>query len=492
MNCTVVISGGGPAGLMLASELGMAGVDTVVLEKEHDRETGSNLRSTMLHARAVDLLERRGLMERIGRDAFVKWPLIHFANFWLDLQPLLEHEYSLIVPQTHTVSVLEERAREVGADIRRGHELTGVTQDEDGVTVHVRSGGEEYRIDARYLVGCDGEDSAVRRLAGFEAPQSGITWYGVLADYENASAEPASPTYPGGLFARTPHPYKQGWVRTMTMELGVDAPGPEVPVTVEELRTAAERITGEKQELGPPTWAYRYTNRTRLAARYRDGRVFLAGDAAHVHYFAAGHGVSTGLHDAVNLGWKLAAEVRGQAPAGLLDTYQTERHAVGRRACVSAEAQLALLHPPERVAPLRELFEELVRFPDVNRHLVGVITDVRYPFEHTGATAHPLLGAPVPDAPLKTADGETTLAATLRNGRGVVLDLRDGSGGISRWEDRVDLVAATPVAGLDAARLLVRPDGHVAWVDADGTDDEGLRTALTTWFGAPADEQEAL
>jgi hypothetical protein len=280
----------------------------------------------------------------------------------------------------------------------------------------------------------------------------------------------------------------------MTMELDVEAPGADTPVTVGELRAAAERITGTAQELAEPTWAYRYANRTRLVSRYRDGRVFLAGDAAHVHYFAAGHGVTTGLHDAVNLGWKLAAEVHGHAPAGLLETYHAERHPVGRRACVSAEAQLALLYPPERVAPLRELFGELVRFPDVNRHLVGVVTDVRYPFEETGTPAHPLLGAPAPDVPLKTPDGETTLAATLRSGRGVVLDLRgrNGAGGVSGWEDRVDLVTAAPVTELEAARLLIRPDGHVAWAETEDAGDESLRAALTTWFGEPRQGQEVL
>jgi 3-(3-hydroxy-phenyl)propionate hydroxylase len=490
MDHTIAIVGGGPAGLMLACELGLAGVDTVVIEQAEGRLTDENRRSHMLHARAVELLEQRGLMDQIRADAEAPvWPMIHFANFWLDLSKVLDQEHSIMVPQSLTVRVLEDRARELGADIRRGHQVTGLEQNESGVTIDVRADGGDYQIRCRYLVGCDGEKSTVRDLAGFDAPPSGTAWQGVLADFDELDAGWQSPNYPRGLFAVSPHPTETGWVRVMTMEFGIDAPGEDVPATIDELRTTALRITGREWELGQPSWLYRYANRTRLAERYRTGNVFLAGDAAHVHYFGAGHGASTSLHDAVNLGWKIAADVNGWAPAGLLDTYHDERHPVGHRVTMSTQAQLALQHPPERVASLRELFGELVRYEEVNQHLIRIVTDVRYPMESGTGDAHPLLGCRVPDFPLTTADGETRVAETLHPGRGVVLDLSGGAlrlDGVSGWADRVDVVTAKPAPEIDAAALLVRPDGHVAWADASGADDEGLRVALTRWFGEPA------
>ncbi|MDL4815433.1 FAD-dependent monooxygenase [Actinomadura opuntiae] len=485
-DASVVIVGAGPVGLMLACELGLAGVDTVVLDRAPDRETGENLRSTMLHARAADLLDRRGLLDRLRRiEEPAKWPMIHFANFWLDLTELLDHEYSLIVPQLHTVRVLEERARELGADIRRGHEVTGLDQDAAGVTVRVRTPSGDRSVSGRYLAGCDGEDSTVRELAGFEAPPSGAPWYGILADFERLDAQWGSTMYPGGLLGITPHPYKKDWVRMMTVEFGVTGPGRNEPVTAAELGESLRRVSGEEWTLEPPAWMYRYSGRTRLASAYRRDRVFLAGDAAHVHYFGAGHGTSTGLHDAVNLGWKLAAEILGWAPPGLLDTYHAERHTVGRRVRMSQQAQLALQYPLDRVEPLRELFGELVGLQDVNRLLVGLVTDVRYPVDG----AHPLVGRPVPDAALFTARGETRTAELLRAGRGVLIDLSDGAatglGPAAEWAGRVEAVAAKPVTEIDAAAVLVRPDGHVAWADPEGTDEDGLRAALGTWFGAP-------
>jgi 2-polyprenyl-6-methoxyphenol hydroxylase-like FAD-dependent oxidoreductase len=446
----------------------------------------------MLHARAVDLLDWRGLMDpiRAAGEPMV-WPMIHFANFWLDLSTIIDHEHSLIVPQTRTVRVLEDRAAELGADIRRGHDVIGVAQDEAGVTVDVRDpSGHQYQIRSRYLVGCDGEDSAVRELASFDAPASGPRWYGVLADFEKLDAAWESPNYPRGLVAVSPHPDKSGWTRVMTMEFGVAAPDAAVPVTLEEVRANAERISGRQWELGQPAWLYRYAGQTRLARQYRRGNVFLAGEAAHVHYMGAGHATSTGLHDAANLGWKLAADVHGWAPPGLLDTYHDERHPVGHRACMSTHAQLMLQHPQPGVGPLRELFGEIAAFPDVNRYLAEIVTKVAYPMtagRSGDAPSHPLLGGPVPNVTLTTQDGQTRVAALLRCGRGVLLDLSDGATrreDVSGWAQRVDVVAAKPTEQIAAAALLVRPDGHVAWVGTHATDEAGLRAALAAWFGS--------
>ncbi|MGH3165974.1 MAG: FAD-dependent monooxygenase [Trebonia sp.] len=492
MDHAIVIAGAGPTGLMLACELGLAGVDAVVLDQSETPETGPNLRSHMLHARAVDLLDWRGLMDpiRAAGEPMV-WPMIHFANLWLDLSTIIDHEHSLIVPQTRTARVLEERATELGADIRRGHEVTGVSQDEAGVTVEVRdAAGHEYQIRSRYLVGCDGEDSAVRELAGFDAPAGGPSWYGVLADFEKLDAAWESPTYPGGLVAVSPHPDKSGWTRVMTMEFGVHAPDAAVPVTLDELRANAERISGRAWNLERPVWLYRYAGRTRLAGQYRRGSVFLAGEAAHVHYMGAGHATSTSLHDAANLGWKLAADVRGWAPPGLLDTYHDERHPVGHRACMSTHAQLLLQYPQSEVAPLRELFGEIVTFPDVNRHLAEIVTKVSYPMEAgrpDGAEPHPLLGGPVPDVTLTTQDGPVRAGTLLRSGRGVLLDLSAGTadlGDVSAWAARVDVVTAKPAEEVGAAALLIRPDGHVAWAGTRGRNEAELRAALMAWFGS--------
>ena len=478
MKDTVIIVGAGPAGLMLACELGLAGVEAVVLERAAERNSIEKSRAHTLHARAVELLDQRGLFETLAREEPPKWPLIHYANFWLDLSQLLDREYSLLVSQGRLEHLLEDRAEELGVEIRRGHEVTGLVQDEAGVTVETRSARGGALLGGRYLVGCDGASSTVRDLARFTAPASGICWYGVLADFEDLEADFASPTYPDGIVAVIPHPIRPGRTRMMTMEFGVEAPGDDAPVTLDELRACAMRITGREWTIGQPDWLHRYHGVTRHAEAYRRGRVFLAGDAAHVHYFGAGHGVSTALHDAANLGWKLAADIRGWAPPGLLDSYHAERHPVGHRACTSTQAQLTLQHPPEQVGPLREVFGELVKFENVNRHLVGIVTDVRYPMAHPGANGHPLLGCRVAHVP-------------LRAGRGVLVDLSGGSsrlGDLSGWTDRIDVVTEQPTAAIAAAALLLRPDGHVAWADTTGTDAAGLRSALAAWFGAPTGE----
>jgi len=491
MNDTIVIAGGGPAGLMLAGELGLAGVRAIVLERETAPAGERPTPGTTLHARAEDLLDRRGLMDEIRAAEPVVWPRIHFGNIWIDLMPFIEEEYSLIVQQERTERVLEARALELGADIRRGHSLTGLTQDDGGVTAQVTGPDGAYELRCRYLVGCDGADSAVRRLAGIEAPPTGTPWYGVLADFEAGDEdwEWGSPTYPGGLFAVIPHPDGSGLLRLMTVEFGVEPPAGDRPPTAEELSGCIRRITGKDYALiGEPHWIHRYGGSTRLAAQYRQGNVFVAGDAAHFYYFGAGHGLNTALHDAANLGWKLAAAIRGTAPAGLLDSYHDERHPVGRRACVSTQAQMVLLHPYERVEPLREIFEQLMKFPNVERYLVGVLTDVTYQMPHTGE-AHPLLGCPIPDAQLTTTDGTTSIAAALRSGRGVLFDFSGGQqdvAGVAPWADQVDVVAAEPTDAIKATAVLARPDGFVAWADTTGSDSEGLAAALGAWFGAPA------
>jgi hypothetical protein len=255
-------------------------------------------------------------------------------------------------------------------------------------------------------------------------------------------------------------------------------------VTIEELGTNIERLTGSARAIADARWLRRYSGRTEYVTEYRQGRVLLAGDAAHHHLFTAGHGLNTGLNDAVNLGWKLAAEVLGRAPEGLLDSYSAERQPVGAKACEALRAQIALMYPLDSVAPLRTLMTDLICYEDVNRHLVTMISDVRYPFPSADdAEAHPLLGRPVPQVELKAADGTTTgTSQILSDGHGVLLDLSDGAAdltGLAKYADRVDVLAVEPSA-LDAELVLLRPDGFVAWAGA--ADADGLDTALATWF----------
>jgi 2-polyprenyl-6-methoxyphenol hydroxylase-like FAD-dependent oxidoreductase len=487
MNDTVVIAGAGPAGLMLACELGVAGVQAIVLERDPTPPGERFSPGTTLHARSAELFDRRGLMDDVRAEEPVIWPIVHFSNIWVDLTPIIDREYSLIVMQARTEQILQARAEKLGADIRRGHEVTGLEPGDDGVTVQVSSAEGRYNLRCRYLVGCDGGDSTVRELAGIEAPPAGTRWYGLLADFEVANKDWKfeSPDYPGGLFAVAPHPGGLDLVRVMTMEFDADAPGDDVPPTAGELPDRVRRITGQDHPLlGEPLRIHRSTNANRLAPRYRAGNVFLAGDAAHLHYWGAGHGLNTSLHDAANLGWKLAADINGWAPPGLLDTYQAERHPVGRRACAASQASLALAHPQDRVAPLREVFTELMQFGNVQQHVVSMITDVSYPMP--SADPHPLLGRPVPHVPLTTEDGDTTTQMAMRSGHAVLFDLSDGAQllpDLTPWSGRLDRVTARPTQAIDATALLVRPDGHIAWIDATATDTEGLTTALTTWFG---------
>jgi len=489
MSRTVTVVGAGPVGLMLACELALADVETIVLERQPE-PTGQS-RGMAINAGVVELLTQRGLMDAL-RPYGMSWPRAHLAQLWLDPARLTErHENTFLLPQSALEQRLEEQAIKLGVDVRRGHRVVNVEQDGIGVAVDVETGTGGHRLRTSYLVGCDGPASTVRELAGIPFPGTELPFHGLVGDL---SVQPTdgllqklgAQMLGGGLYAAAPAGPLV--IRISTGEFDRSPADPDAPVTMAELRAAVLRLTGEPLDGGEPRWLARWNNATRLADRYRDRRVLLAGDAAHVHFPLGGQALSTGIEDAVNLGWKLAATVRGTAPDGLLDTYETERRPVGARACATTRAQSALMYPMDRVSPLRDLFNELIELDAVNEHLVKLVggLDVRYPVRPDLADPHPLLGRRLAAVPLTTVDGASTVAELLHRGRGVLLDLSGGSTkpDATGWADRVDTVAAEPTAEIDATALLLRPDGYVAWVGADGR--SALTEALGTWFGPAA------
>lgn len=493
MSQSVIIAGAGPVGLMLACELGLAGVQATVLERlDQPRE---NSRGMAINATVIELLEQRGLMDPLRGSGF-EFPQSHFAHLWTDPTKLTErHPYTFAVPHSVVERVLAERAVSYGARIRYGTEVVSLSQDGDQVEVGIRSSAGEGTETGRYLIGCDGADSAVRGLAQIGFPGTDDPFRGVIGDLE---LEPGDP-----LFSRIGvNQHERGFVtiipvgpqtlRVTTGEFGVEPDDVTAPVTFADLSTTVERISGTGVTSGTPRWLIRWGAPARHAGQYRSGRVFLAGDAAHVHFPLGGQALSTGIEDAVDLGWKLAAAVNGWAPPELLDTYHAERHPVGARAVLTARAQTALLYPMSQVAPLRTILTELIEFEDVNDYLVRMATglDVRYQLDYPGtapAQPHPLQGRRLPDVPLTTATGETSTARLLQAGRGVLLDLSDAAEAAEAaagWASLVDVVAAKPTAEISARLVLLRPDGRVAWA-GDGPE-PGLEMALTAWFGPPA------
>ncbi|WP_343245151.1 FAD-dependent monooxygenase [Streptomyces sp. SID14478] len=490
----VVIAGAGPTGLMLACELRLAGVDVVVVERLAER-TGES-RAGGMHSRSLEVLDQRGILDRFLAVGELQ-PVGHFSGLYLDFdESESRHPYPLMILQSAIERLLEERAGELGVRVRRSCEVQEVRQDESGVTVELGTAQGPSTLRARYLVGCDGGRSTVRKLAGIDFPGTEATMTALIGDVE-------LPDLPedyvwvrrcaGGDFSAIA--FEPGWYRVITSEFD-QVPDRDEPPTFEQLRASLVRLAGTDFGMHSPRWVSRFNDAARQAARYRDGRVLLAGDAAHIHFPAGGQGLNMGVQDAVNLGWKLASVVRGQAPESLLDSYHAERHPVAERVLHNTRAQSALVRPGPQTDALREVFGALMVFDDVNRYLRHLLTalDIRYPADGD----HVLAGRRVPDADLKTPDGATRVHELLHAGRPVLLDL-SGSAAVAAvargWADRLDLVEARseddvwPVPALGdipaPGALLIRPDGHVAWAAAaDGAPDtSALRTALTTWCG---------
>lgn len=486
MDTDVVIAGAGPTGLMLACELQLAGVRPVVLERLTE-PTGLS-KALALVGRSVDTLDYRGLLGRFRARAAVAIPnAAHFALIPLDLSKLGDLGLrGVFIQQADTEEILRGYARELGVQIRAGCELTALHQDDTGVDVDVNGPQGHGQLRARFVVGCDGGASAVRKQAGIDFPGLPPTVLLRLGDV-TLEGDLTPDQIPG---VRVPLiPLGSGFYRVITTEpyqAGLDR---DTPMTLDELRASIRRVNGRDLPISGTRWVSRFTDSSRQAARYRAGRVLLAGDAAHIHLPAGGPGLNTGLQDAVNLGWKLAAEVRGWAPPGLLDTYHAERHADGERVLLHTRAQGALMDSggDGRVAALCEVLRQLLQYEQPLRHLVSLMYGLDTRYDAGTGNPHPIAGQWAPDLALTTPAGASSVAELLRPPRGVLLDLTENgslAGDGHGWNDRVDIITAHCTA--PPAALLIRPDGYIAWAaPPTGPDNDGLRHALTTWFGGP-------
>jgi 2-polyprenyl-6-methoxyphenol hydroxylase-like FAD-dependent oxidoreductase len=519
----VVIAGAGPNGLMLAGELGLSGIRPIVLEPL----AGLNpqRRANGITGQAVRLLDHRGLYSVVTGtpDPPQPSPWAMFAAMALDLTAVPDPQHFMVpVQQPRLVQILAERVRANGAEIRFGHRLVGFDQHADGVVVHVDGPDGRYELPARYLIGADGGTSQTRKIAGLDFP--GMTSHDAVARMAFGVAPPVDWVDPvtGALdipgwgrvppapFYRAEHGVfacRRLGDRAMVITLELDRSAQEdrtddndeayneEPVSLAEIEASVKRVLGADVPLRPvaaeaPLDLRRfYGINSRIASRYRSGRVFLIGDAAHVHSPLGGPGLNLGLQDSVNLGWKLAAVIAGGADPALLDTYEAERRPAAERVIMHSRAQLALVRPGTEVTALRGLFSELLEDPDNAKRLSDLLSgnDNRYA---VGTDAHPMAGRWVPDFAV-TSDGVTRRVAELaRSGRPLLVDLTEDAvvaTATSGVAERITVAAGSPVGDAAATALLVRPDGYVAWASsAPKPDVDELRRVLRTWFGIEA------
>jgi 2-polyprenyl-6-methoxyphenol hydroxylase-like FAD-dependent oxidoreductase len=532
----IVIVGGGPTGLMLAIELRLGGAHPIVLERlpgisEIPKGNG-------LVGQVVPMLDYRGLLDRLRQDATWAGPVprFSFGPLQMDFSRLgTSPLHILTIPQRRLEQLLEQRLAELGGTIRRGHELTALSPHDDVVTLDIRGPGGDYRLRARYLVGCDGAHSLVRKQAGIGFPGTTspeVSRIGRVrlptAKITRRGGEVKVPGIgrlklmqqvrtPRGTYSLAPLALldKNAPADIYIVYTSEDDPTADLsaPMTLGELSASARRVLGGDLLMTDPQRLTQLAGNSRLADRYQSGRILLAGDAAHI--FGGGGSLNIGLLDAVNLGWKLAAQVQGRAPADLLDSYHAERHLAGQHAILHTRAQKALTvisqsktSEPGEVSPegaeaLRELFgdvlqhpeplrriRELLRQPEQLRHVGEMIegSDVRYPIPATSAQRHPLLGKLAPDLRLETRDGRTRVAELMRAARGVLLDLTADSAvaeAASDWAGLVNVITARCLTEpAPAAALLMRPDGYVAWATEPNTPDPvtGINQALRTYL----------
>jgi 3-(3-hydroxy-phenyl)propionate hydroxylase len=483
-NHAVVIAGGGPTGLMLAAELALAKVDVAIVERRESQELAGS-RAGGLHSRTIEVLDQRGIADRFLSQGKAM-QVAGFAFIPLDISDFpTRHNYGLALFQNHIERILAAWVSELSVPIHRGREVTGFTQDDNGVAVELSDGGS---LRAKYLVGCDGGRSLIRKRAGIDFPGWDPSTSYLIAEVEMTG----EPEFGARRDDRGIHGLAKlddgKRVRVVSVEQDVrqgDEP------TLGDLRDALVAVYGTDFGARNATWLSRFTDMARQAASYRERRVLLAGDAAHVHSPAGGQGLNIGVQDAVNLGWKLAQVVHGTSPESLLDTYHAERHPIGARVLKNTMAATALNRGDERTKALHEAMSELLKMDEPRKRYAGMMSglDVHYDL----GAGHPLLGRRMPDLDVITADGPRRVFTLLHDARPVLINLGEpGALDIAPWADRVERVDARyagawelPVLGAVAAptAVLIRPDGHVAW--AGGGTDQGLHDALTTWFGPP-------
>jgi len=495
MKSDVVVAGGGPVGLVLAAELRLAGVSVTVVERL--TEPSRTMKAGGLNGRGTQVLGRRGLRPRLDAESakhgtgFASFLAAradrgtgaaarsdgHFAGLFLQAGPGFEVPVGTVLPQEALEGLLAEWVTELGVPVLRGHEITGFTQDPDGVTVHATTSGGEVTLRGEYLVGCDGGRSTVRKLAGFDFPGTDpvITGYQAIVTMDDPESLPLGWHFTGAGM------YVHGRLPGRILLVAFDGPPPDrdAEITQAELQDSLRRVSGVDVTITAVETATRFTDNTRQASTYRLGRVLLAGDAAHVHPPFGGQGLNLGVQDAANLGWKLAATIRGWAPAGLLDTYSAERHPVGARVLANTRAQIAIMRPDAHSRAMRALFGDLLETtPSLTERMVNMVQglDIRYDI---GPAAHPLTGRHLPDLP--------GLEDAMRLPRPVLFDLADSAklrAAADGWADRVDV--RTLPGRTELTGLLVRPDGYVAWAadgETDSTDLDALRDTLGRWFG---------
>ncbi|BAT60091.1 pentachlorophenol 4-monooxygenase [Variibacter gotjawalensis] len=483
-NADVVIAGAGPTGLMLAGELALAGIDVAIVERRETQGVAGS-RAGGLHSRSIEVLDQRGIADRflsagtIGQVAGFAWIHLDISDF------PTRHPYGLALWQNEIERILAEWVSELGVPVYRGREVAGFAESADGVDIALSDGGS---VAARYLVGCDGGRSIVRKTAGIAFAGSDPTISHLIAEVE-LGEEPAWGLRHDAMGIHGLSKIGDGdIVRVMVTEQQL---GNTRDPDLADLSAALTAVYGTDYGIHSPRSISRFTDMTRQAEAYRKGRVLLAGDAAHVHYPAGGQGLNTGLQDAVNLGWKLAQVVEGISPDTLLDSYHAERHPVAARVLHNTMAQVALLRRSEdRLNALRQIVGDLLDMDEPRKRVAAMTTglDVHYDL----GDGHPLLGRRMPDLALKTDDGRVQLSSLLHSAKPLLLNLGDRSAyDVGKWSDRVSLVDAAydgvwelPVIGEvpAPAAVLIRPDGHVAWVA--GANATELSEALQAWFGA--------
>jgi 3-(3-hydroxy-phenyl)propionate hydroxylase len=473
----VVIAGGGPTGLMLAGELALAGVDVAIVERRANQDLAGS-RAGGLHSRTIEVLDQRGIADRFLAQGQLH-RVVHF-HVPLDISDFpTRHNYVLGLWQNHIERILAEWVGELAVTIYRGREVTGFAQDDTGVDVTLSDGAlsDGQSLRAEYLVGCDGGRSLIRKAAGIAFPGWDPTTSWLIAEVEMAE-EPK-------------WGFQQGVENAAQARVVLIEPqiGPASEPTLRDVSEALIAVYGTDYGVHSPTWISRFTDMTRQAAAYRDRRVLLAGDAAHVHPPVGGQGLNIGVQDAANLGWKLAQVVKRTSPESLLDTYHAERHPVAARVLRNTMAQVALRRTDDRSKALGDTVSELLGMDEPRRRLAAEMSGLGIHYDL--GEGHKLLGRRMPDLDLVTANGPLRVFTLLHDARPVLLHLGEPGGlDITPWADRVQVVDAKyvglwelPALGAVTAptAVLIRPDGYVAWV-GDLTQ-LGLADALTTWFG---------